>query len=423
MNKSIKRVISYILTVVIVLSFFTVDKTHARAEEITDITVMDETTESTDMIYVNEEDETVETVVATETDAFMYEEDINLVGADETSDNAETSDETEDDSLVDGNAVVALAESYIGKVPYVTGGNSLETGTDCSGFVILIYNQFGLDISKYRSTRSMFSNADKYGISLGTDLSLARPGDLVFTNSGGHVGIIKNSEELVHQTVPGSSVKVDKLKYMGEIIGIVRPYILKPYSDGNIQFIENSYSKVVLRDNYVTTEAVEYKWTASGEFSTGSFNFETEWSENNYEYTFYLPKTGIYEVSVEIRKKGDESGEVLSREETNFYHANAVKGKCQMPYWGEEGGYLIGVESYENPNQAYTYQMLILDCTLLAQGLPAWTFATDPCGVPEENAFWVIWQPQYGYYWTLFRVYDENGNLIGEECYGFVNAY
>ena len=35
------------------------------------------------------------------------------------------------DAGIDGNAVVALAESYVGKVPYVSGGNSLETGTDC----------------------------------------------------------------------------------------------------------------------------------------------------------------------------------------------------------------------------------------------------------------------------------------------------
>ena len=70
------------------------------------------------------------------------------------------------DGIIDGDAVVALAESYVDKVPYVTAGNSLETGTDCSGFVILIYAQFGVDLSPYRSAQSMFDNADKYGVSM-----------------------------------------------------------------------------------------------------------------------------------------------------------------------------------------------------------------------------------------------------------------
>ena len=89
-----------------------------------------------------------------------------------------------------------------------------------------------------------------------------------------------------------------------------------------------------------------------------------------------------------------------------------------MPYSGEGGGYLIGVESYENAD--YQYEMLILDCTLLAEGKDAWTYTTGKCGV-DGNGFWTVWQPEYGYYWTLFRIYDKDGNLIDEDCYGFQN--
>ena len=101
--------------------------------------------------------------------------------------------------------------------------------------------------------------------------------------------------------------------------------------------------------------------------------------------------------------------------------SDVIKGICQMPYEGEGGGYLIGVESYDNPDQAYSYEMLILDCTLLADGKDAWIYTTGRCYVSEGNALWTIWQPEYGYYWTLFRVYDADGNIIGEECYGFAN--
>ena len=97
-----------------------------------------------------------------------------------------------------------------------------------------------------------------------------------------------------------------------------------------------------------------------------------------------------------------------------------IKGKCQMPYTGAGGGYLIGVETYEDNN--YLYEMLILDCTLLRDGKDAWVYTTGKCKVPE-NCLWTIWQPQYGYYWTLFRVYDSSGVLLEEQCYGFVNAY
>ena len=94
-----------------------------------------------------------------------------------------------------------------------------------------------------------------------------------------------------------------------------------------------------------------------------------------------------------------------------------------MPYTGSGGGYLIGFESYENPGQKYSYEMLILDCTLYAEGKDAWIYTTGKCGVASGNALWTVWQPKYGYYWTLFRLYDENGNMLDQRCYPFVNAY
>ncbi len=99
-----------------------------------------------------------------------------------------------------------------------------------------------------------------------------------------------------------------------------------------------------------------------------------------------------------------------------------IKGKCQMPYYGEGGGFLIGIESNNNPNNSYTYEILILDCTLLAEGKDAWVSTTTRCGVaPGEKCLWWLWQPKYGYYWTLFRVFDKDGNLLEEQCYGFQN--
>ena len=156
---------------------------------------------------------------------------------------------------------------------------------------------------------------------------------------------------------------------------------------------------------------------------------ETGWVTNDSQlhYTPNTTKTGKYLLRCYMAPVGyvgpNEPGYgCYSADICLEYHPH-IKGKCQMPYWGEGGGYLIGVESYDNPNQEYQYEMLILDCTLLAQGMDAWIYGTVPTGVSEGNALWIVWQPQYGYYWTLFRVFDENDQLIDELCYGFVNAY
>ena len=109
-------------------------------------------------------------------------------------------------------------------------------------------------------------------------------------------------------------------------------------------------------------------------------------------------------------------------EEGHYVDVEGIKGICQMPYPGGDG-YLIGIETFENPNNQYRYEMLILDCSLLRDGKDAWIYTTNKCGAYNSNCLWTIWQPEYGYFWTLFRVYDIKGNLVDEKCYGFANAF
>ena len=130
----------------------------------------------------------------------------------------------------------------------------------------------------------------------------------------------------------------------------------------------------------------------------------------------YEIRSGVYEIKVQAKVKGFDN---TVKEKSYFITYGDIKGKCQMPN-PNGSGYLIGIESFTNNN--YSYEMLILDCTLLAQGKDAWTYTTGKCGT-NGNCLWTVWQPKYGYYWTLFRVYDENGKLLDQECFGFVNAY
>ncbi len=164
----------------------------------------------------------------------------------------------------------------------------------------------------------------------------------------------------------------------------------------------------------------EYSWYAC-KGSTGKW-FQIQGWKEGYEWINWTPEAyGDYIIVGKVRVKGDDS--TIDTGYINISYHPQIKGKCQMPYTGEGGGYLIGVESYENPKQSYQYEMLVLDCTLLAEGKDAWIYTTGKCSVESGNALWTVWQPKYGYYWTLVRIYDKDGNMLDEECYGFVNAY
>lgn len=164
---------------------------------------------------------------------------------------------------------------------------------------------------------------------------------------------------------------------------------------------------------------LEYSWYLLN--SDNTWSCLKDWTQGD-EWLDWTPSTwGDYTLVAKVRIKDMPVSETEYMSQIGYHPY--IKGICQMPYEGEGGGYLIGFETYDNPWQSYSYEMLILDCTLLAEGKDAWIHTTTPCHVAEGNAFWTVWQPQYGYYWTLFRVYDAFGNLLDQECYGFVNAY
>ena len=81
---------------------------------------------------------------------------------------------------------------YYGKLKYVLGGDSLETGTDCSGFVQQIYMKFGINLPRV---------SDRQGY-CGKEVSASdmRPGDLVYY--GGHIAIYIGDGEVIHCSSP-----------------------------------------------------------------------------------------------------------------------------------------------------------------------------------------------------------------------------
>lgn len=169
----------------------------------------------------------------------------------------------------------------------------------------------------------------------------------------------------------------------------------------------------MVTENFSTKSNTEYRWLY---YEDDTWKVAQDWQKGN-EWLNWTPEHfGDFVIVGQARDAKHPS--YMIQADTGFSYHPEIKGKCQMPYTGAGGGFLIGMESYRN--NGYSYEMLILDCTLLAQGKDAWTYTTGKCNV-DGNAFWTVWQPQYGYYWTLFRVYDSDGKLIDEECYGFQN--
>lgn len=90
-----------------------------------------------------------------------------------------------------GTEIVKYALQFVGN-PYVWGGNSLTKGCDCSGFVHLVYKNFGFSTPRYSMS---FLN-------VGTPVSLdeIQPGDIVVYNKKrgiGHVAIYIGNGKIV----------------------------------------------------------------------------------------------------------------------------------------------------------------------------------------------------------------------------------
>ena len=104
--------------------------------------------------------------------------------------------------------LVVNAMGFLG-VPYRRGGNSLETGFDCSGFVRAMYQQtVGLILPR---------SADQQAAATQTiEKSDLKPGDLVFFNTMrrafSHVGIYIGDNKFIHSPKPGAEVRVEDMR-------------------------------------------------------------------------------------------------------------------------------------------------------------------------------------------------------------------
>jgi cell wall-associated NlpC family hydrolase len=103
--------------------------------------------------------------------------------------------------------LVVTAMGFLG-VPYRRGGNSIETGFDCSGFVKAMFEQtVGMVLPRRANEQAAATQKIER-----TDL---QPGDLVFFNTMraafSHVGIYVGDNKFIHSPKPGAQVRVEDM--------------------------------------------------------------------------------------------------------------------------------------------------------------------------------------------------------------------
>ena len=117
---------------------------------------------------------------------------------------SKTSSDSSDSSNLTN--MVSYAMQFLGN-PYVWGGTSLTNGTDCSGFVMRIYEHFGYSLPR--------TSAAQAGATKTVSSGDVRPGDLFFYGSGGvsHVAMYIGNGQIIHASNPRTGIKISSAYY------------------------------------------------------------------------------------------------------------------------------------------------------------------------------------------------------------------
>ena len=131
--------------------------------------------------------------------------------------------EEEKKNKVKGSEIVKFALKWVGN-PYVWGGNSLTKGCDCSGFVHLVYKEFGFNLPRHSMT---FLNV---GTKVEPKLSALQVGDIIIYNKKngiGHVAIYIGNGKIVEAQSSEKGITSNRAWNCRSIAG-VRRIVNKP---------------------------------------------------------------------------------------------------------------------------------------------------------------------------------------------------
>lgn len=112
-----------------------------------------------------------------------------------------------------GEQLIAKADTYVGILPYVWGGTSLEDGADCSGFICALYETFDIDLWDYRVDLTSYPQG-----TIISSIEDARAGDIL--HYPGHVALYDGKGGRIHEPDVGETARHDS--YCGEPDTIIR---------------------------------------------------------------------------------------------------------------------------------------------------------------------------------------------------------
>jgi cell wall-associated NlpC family hydrolase len=98
--------------------------------------------------------------------------------------------------------VVDFARRFLG-TRYLYGGTTPSNGFDCSGFTRFVYAHFGIVLPHY--------SGGQFALGRRVARAKLRPGDLVFFDGLGHVGIYVGRNRFIHAPHTGTRVSIDAL--------------------------------------------------------------------------------------------------------------------------------------------------------------------------------------------------------------------
>lgn len=113
-------------------------------------------------------------------------------------------------------AIVNYAMQYLGN-RYIMGGQSLATGTDCSGFTCYIYKEFGYSLS--RTPQGQYTSAGR-----AIDMSQVQPGDIICYSSNRssctHVGLYIGNGQIIHSANSRKGVIISNVYYDNTFLAV-----------------------------------------------------------------------------------------------------------------------------------------------------------------------------------------------------------
>ena len=116
---------------------------------------------------------------------------------------------------VSGSTLVEWALQFVGN-PYVWGGESLEEGIDCSGFIMKVYEHFGYSVPRNSAEQRTAGRL----VCNGYVQELLQPADIICYE--GHVALYIGNGQIVHAANKHDGIRISEADYRSDIICVRR---------------------------------------------------------------------------------------------------------------------------------------------------------------------------------------------------------